>query len=1221
MKTKHSLGIGLIGASVAILVFSFAGAVFTPPEISNLEVGDAPDSRNHFATPMTAYPGTPDVATYPVVQDPFLDIGGNGHGLCHLENNSYLGDYISYETDADLTPDEDIVPNINPLSDIADMDEDPTYDNGLTLPEFMGFCSSNEITVQGYADDQDGMYLNVWIDWNQNGNWSDGFIGDCGADEWAVTNYPVTAGAFTVNPTIETPGMGSPLTNEYWIRVTLTPAPLDESGEFDSYHAVGGQETGCFEDGETEDYYERLNLIPPMLYELYEHFQTFLEILEDIHGSYYHGRLAKAQPDECFYGIGHPMNTYVPGGIDCNACTYDPQGDDNDDDDDVAEFEGDPKVNQAYVWGLAQSDDDLWFGTAPNVHCLVMGGYLGNTSPVETDSYVCEFGYGPFAPPLPDQIGDWRPPRIYVYNLEDNTVEDKSPPDLLFNQTIGIRSAGALDDVVIFGGPGLTGVNLFAFNTETGDYIGSSTLPIQGANNIRKWLAVDGVLYTAIGANDGGMVLKWTGDSVDPFQFEIVGELDSAGSEIALHDGRLFVSTWPGGGELPGGGNVAGLWMSPTIPTGGLTTADAENWEKVWEVTDYEPDPVTAATYGGGALASFDGKLYWGTMHVPMLSTIAHFGVYGYPGSSEEALISMLGTYRSISIFRGDNFGTEGEEIELLYGLPKLPTYIPGPGWQLADNNMGGQWPEYGPSGFGNFFNNYTWTMEVFDDHLFIGTMDWSYLIFGDLIPELPLEFPVDCSEWEGDSCDFVTYAYENFVELLNDHRLMGADLFRFEDSDSPALPESLSGFENFSNYGIRTMISDEEALYLGMANPMNMRTCSEDQQYDGGWELNCLDDDDYDGDSVPDCSDNCVRTPNADQLDSDDDGRGDVCDQGGGSHGGDGGDGGGESGGGEVAAPAATVEEEIILPESCYYFNADREIAYSDNLVDWIKPYSEFLSKVYIFREGEPFHILNGYHQIISDFEKTSDVVRPLRKTKRYEATIIALLSYCIPPYTTEERLAATETGGVDFPDFPRLIDENHPFWGIFSENELNYAANYLYKAKDLGIIKGQLKDGVRYAAWDTNVTRAELFLIFLNASGIANEDSSTLTEEELALFSDYYDDVPPGHWAYDYVPFAAKHGIVAVSETDPEIDVERFAYPNREAVRGEVFAMAVRMLYITTALDYTHPFSGFNVNDPILNNIIFETFTGTERSEFLLQIISKLDNKVVTAILGTIL
>jgi len=548
--------------------------------------------------------------------------------------------------------------------------------------------------------------------------------------------------------------------------------------------------------------------------------------------------LAKAAPDECFVGIGDPGNLY-PVNPTTQPCS-----------------EGVPKVNQAYVWGLAKSADDVWFGTAPNVHCLVIGGFLGMTDPVQTDSYVCEFGASQFSPPVPPMVGDWRPPQIFVYDTAAESLANKTPLDPLIATTLGIRSAGTVGDVVFLGGPSLLGgINLFAFNTQTRAYLGSANLP--GYDNIRKWLTVNGALYAGV----TGHVLRWTGSLADPFQFEQVGDIAGDAAELALHEGRIFVNAWP---SVLGPGELSGLWMSPLLPPGGLTIADAGAWQKVWQVDEYEPDPVTAATYGGGALASFDGYLYWGTMHVPFLAAEAHFMQYGPPADEADALVTALGAHRAISIFRGLNLATASPQVELLYGEAVLPTFIPGPGWLILPNNMG-QSPLFGPSGFGNFFNNYTWSMAVYADQLFVGTMDWSYLALGDLLGMM--------TAFVQSTTGSAAVAQQIQLPTPN----CGADLYRFESSASAAVAESLDGLGNHTSYGVRNMVSDD-ALYLGMANPMNLLTDPNDDQPEGGWELLRLATD-SDDDGYPDILDNCPQDPNADQADADQDGVGDICD------------------------------------------------------------------------------------------------------------------------------------------------------------------------------------------------------------------------------------------------------------------------------------------------------------------------------------------------------
>ncbi len=504
--------------------------------------------------------------------------------------------------------------------------------------------------------------------------------------------------------------------------------------------------------------------------------------------------LGKAAPDECFYYIG--ADNQYPLDSTCDNGTL--------------------KRNEAYVWGLAKHGDNTFFGTGPNVHCLVINGYLGQSDPIITDDYVCEAAANP-------PYGDMRPPGMYMYNSTTGLVSligGLGPAEGLRLQTLGIRSAGAHNGVAFLAGPGVSGINMFAFDAATGMLLGATNM--SEYSNVRKWLVVDNQLYVGVGGMDGGSggtgaVLRWTGTySADPntlFAFEVVGEgMDNIVAELTEHDGRIMVTTWPAFGS-----SVAGVWMSPPIAE---VAPGNTSWTKIWSATDYDPDPVTAGTYGGGAIASFDGWVYWGTMHVPGLSAIGHQRVY-YPDPSnqptqEQMLQILVGTWRAISIFRGRNFGTAGQEIELLYGGSNLESMPAGflqawdnstKTWRPAPNKMGP--PKYGRGGFGNLFNNYCWTMRVGMGSLYVGTMDHGYLIAGQA--DIPPVIAAVLQEATG-------YQY-------------GADLYRFNNSQSRAKPVSLDGMGNELNYGIRTMLCDEESCTLGTANPMNLNE-------DGGWEL-----------------------------------------------------------------------------------------------------------------------------------------------------------------------------------------------------------------------------------------------------------------------------------------------------------------------------------------------------------------------------------------------
>jgi hypothetical protein len=523
--------------------------------------------------------------------------------------------------------------------------------------------------------------------------------------------------------------------------------------------------------------------------------------------------LAKASPDECFYDVGSDSNQYPL----IDSC----------------EPPGQLKTNQAYVWGLTKYGDNMFFGTGPNIHCLVIGGYLGQTDPILTEDYVCEASANP-------PFGDVRPPGMYMYNDTDgltSLVGSLGAAQPLRLQTLGIRSAGSHNNVAFLAGPGSGGINIFGFDATTGAFLTATTLTEY--SNIRKWLVVGDMLFVGVGSDptdtvdEGGAVLRWIGKySTDPailFDFEVVGDgLDGIASELTEDDGIIYTSTWPGGFQ-----NTAGVWMSPPIADlSPLNPNPNKGWVKVWSASDYEPDPVTAATYGGGAIAVLKDWVYWGTMHVPGTSALAHQGLYygdDSPPPTEEAIIQMfVGTWRAISIFRGRDLGTPNQEIQLLYGGSALPTVPPGhynaylcPGgthpltcdassrsWQTVPNKMG-LTPLYGRAGFNNLFNNYCWTMRKGCGKIYVGTMDHSYLVLGG-IADIPPEVS----------------------EILAEHGYaFGADLYRFDNNRSPAVPVTIDGAGNPMNYGFRTMLCDDEICNLGTANPMNLNP-------DGGWEL-----------------------------------------------------------------------------------------------------------------------------------------------------------------------------------------------------------------------------------------------------------------------------------------------------------------------------------------------------------------------------------------------
>ncbi|ATB46157.1 hypothetical protein MYMAC_001749 [Corallococcus macrosporus DSM 14697] len=551
--------------------------------------------------------------------------------------------------------------------------------------------------------------------------------------------------------------------------------------------------------------------------------------------------LAKAEVDECFSSIGGPISQPP-----CDPGTT-------------------PKRNQAYVWGLTLADRSLWFGTVANTLCLVEQGFLGATTPQENPYWVCEFGQSQSG------TGDFRPPDLQRYQLNTGVLSslNGSLPgwaELLRRTTVGLRSAGAQDGVVFLAGPSLiAGINLFAFHSETGAFLGATNLPQY--NNIREWVNVRGALYTGVaysqvvGNAPGGAVLRWRGQrSTNPavlFNFEVVGQTDAEVANLVEHAGRIYVTTWPtflsGGAPSPLTARFMGVWRSPRLEQDGLDDDDASQWRKVWDIRDYEPDLVAAATTGGGAVASFDGRLYWGTMHVPFLATSVALGAHAAgllnldadgSGSLDwlELLNTALGTHRSTSVFQSDELGNQDESVRVIYGEKYLPRYSPlARGYNIAFNDfyrnrLENPEPRWGSSGLGNFFNAYTWALEVYGNDLYLGTFDWSQVarvglqeaIGGVTLP--PMAPPAIASSLH--SVEDARRAHHHFLRVLNIAiPKEGADLFRFEGRNKSAVAESLRGLGNDTNYGVRTLVSGRKALYVGTANPMNLHP-------DGGWEL-----------------------------------------------------------------------------------------------------------------------------------------------------------------------------------------------------------------------------------------------------------------------------------------------------------------------------------------------------------------------------------------------
>ncbi len=114
--------------------------------------------------------------------------------------------------------------------------------------------------------------------------------------------------------------------------------------------------------------------------------------------------------------------------------------------------------------------------------------------------------------------------------------------------------------------------------------------------------------------------------------------------------------------------------------------------------------------------------------------------------------------------------------------------------------------------GFNNPFNGYFWRMVVHDDWLYVGTLDWTTM----------MQF-ADSENWP--------QRFRRQIQHMDLSRVLshqaGADLYRSIDGEN-WLPVTNDGFGNLFNYGIRTLISSPQGLFVGCANPFGpqVATC-----------------------------------------------------------------------------------------------------------------------------------------------------------------------------------------------------------------------------------------------------------------------------------------------------------------------------------------------------------------------------------------------------------
>jgi PKD repeat protein len=228
------------------------------------DFGDAPDGK-------LAYKGSWLEFTSEDVIGDFTTCGTGTYSRIRHGNRGtrYFGDSVDFESDG------------NGGCCDCGYDQDETYgdgDAGLTLgnvytivgneltarPVFVGGYSENQmidcevaqwgrhLDLHFYVDSEDGAYINVLIDWNQDGTWNTGgAFWHCDIfepphiDEYVLQDFYVPQGRGSLGNLLAPDFRVSAPPGYKWMRCTITESPVDN----EDWTGAGN-----FNDGETEDY-------------------------------------------------------------------------------------------------------------------------------------------------------------------------------------------------------------------------------------------------------------------------------------------------------------------------------------------------------------------------------------------------------------------------------------------------------------------------------------------------------------------------------------------------------------------------------------------------------------------------------------------------------------------------------------------------------------------------------------------------------------------------------------------------------------------------------------------------------------------------------------------------------------------------------------------------------------------------------------------------------
>jgi hypothetical protein len=474
-----------------------------------------------------------------------------------------------------------------------------------------------------------------------------------------------------------------------------------------------------------------------------------------------------------------------------------------------------------YAWGMTEYGDCIYVGTSRNVPYYVglqlkLGGLIPWDLEIPDISHPAGSPPPPFGPgnpytPNPADTVTWSNDmsgQVWRYCGASWEKVHTAPTFMIgpytYPEGTGYRYmityTDKNDDEAVYAGVGTGFGNTLVWKSETGnpgDWCKVKFSHSSTPYDTRAMAIHNGDLYVGLGLGSGG-VFRTDDPNCDTDTWVDTHFPGAPIGAMKSYNGLIYVTTW--GGD--------------------------EGAFEVWRST--KPDPVVAGDWvrvvSGGAgdaynsfgadIEEFNGNLYVGSMSLPITQNPDGTGGLRMPKG-----------FDLIRLDKDDNW-------DLIIG-----DYVIPPERQTGSTSERGLPMSGWPSGFGNPFNFYNWQLEEHNGLFYLTTFDASSFlrIINDIdLGDLDLStidqslINTRISELQSSGIDDAYTAQllqalqqQNIGDILEmlGTSFGGADMWVSSDGIH-WVPVELNGLNNPNNYGFRTLLSTEDGLYVGTANP-----------------------------------------------------------------------------------------------------------------------------------------------------------------------------------------------------------------------------------------------------------------------------------------------------------------------------------------------------------------------------------------------------------------